>query len=80
MQVVCDCVIEKIKLTKFPVVHLMLRAKVFGGQRFSRIPPCRFANVKSFIFMCCKVSVENKFCLFSLCVDFSGMWLFYREL
>lgn len=45
----------------------MMRAKVLDRQGFLEFLPCRFANVKSFIFMCCKVYVlETKFCLFFL--------------
>lgn len=77
-----EYVMKKNKIEKVLSDALMMRAKVLDRQGFLEFLPCRFANVKSFILMCCKVYVlENKFRLFFCKWSFFGMWLFfYREL
>lgn len=77
-----ESVIKKNKIEKVLSDALMMRAKVLDRQGFLEFLPCRFANVKSFILICCKVYVlENKFRLFFCKWSFLGMWLFfYRDL
>lgn len=76
-----ESVMKKNKIEKVLSDALMMRAKVLDRQGFLEFLPCRFANVKSFILMCCKVYVlENKFRLFFCKWSFLGMWLFLQRL
>lgn len=70
---------KKNKIEKVLSDALMMRAKVLDRQGFLEFLPCRFANVKSFILMCCKVYVlEHKFRLF-FCKFFGYVAFFFIE-